>query len=79
MKRSPGIGKACVHMAEGVESVLGEKIDAGFLITKYGHSQGHKLSSRFRICEAAHPTPDKAGVEATKEMLKFLVDVAVGH
>lgn len=67
-----GIGKACVRMAEGVEAVLGDKIEAGFLITKYDHSKGHTLTSKFQIREAAHPTPDDAGVSATRELLKFL-------
>eukprot|EP00927_Polykrikos_kofoidii_P076533 TRINITY_DN73601_c0_g1_i1.p1 TRINITY_DN73601_c0_g1~~TRINITY_DN73601_c0_g1_i1.p1 ORF type:complete len:536 (-),score=59.24 TRINITY_DN73601_c0_g1_i1:138-1745(-) len=67
-----GIGKACIGMAEGTQSVLGSKLEAGFLITKYGHSDGHSLSDKFSIREASHPTPDQNSVNATTELLQFL-------
>lgn len=67
-----GVGKACVRFAEGVEAVLGDKIDAGFLITKYEHSKNHSLTTKFQIREANHPTPDAAGEAATKELIGFV-------
>eukprot|EP00927_Polykrikos_kofoidii_P072171 TRINITY_DN6831_c0_g2_i1.p1 TRINITY_DN6831_c0_g2~~TRINITY_DN6831_c0_g2_i1.p1 ORF type:complete len:553 (+),score=100.59 TRINITY_DN6831_c0_g2_i1:18-1676(+) len=67
-----GIGKACVRMAEGVQKIMGSKVESGFLITKYGHSDGHKLCGKFRIREASHPTPDENCVNATRELVELL-------
>ncbi len=33
-----GAGKASASMARAVEEVLGEKIDQGILVVKYGHA-----------------------------------------
>jgi hydroxypyruvate reductase len=54
-----GAGKASARMAGAVEAILGERITAGVVIVKYGH--GEKLQ-HLRLCEAAHPIPDEAGV-----------------
>lgn len=70
-----GIGKACVRMAEGIEHVLGRKIDQGLLITKYDHSKDHALSQKFKIFEAAHPKPDAAGVTGTNALCELLESV----
>jgi len=56
-----GAGKASARMASAVEMVLGERIDAGVVVVKYGHKE--KLQ-RIRQYEAAHPVPDDAGVAA---------------
>lgn len=61
-----GAGKAAASIALGLEAVLGERIDAGCVIVKYGH--GEQLR-RIRILEAAHPVPDAAGVTATQQVL----------
>ena len=50
------IGKAAYAMAEAADSILGNKIDSGIIITKYGHSQGH--IPNFKCVEAGHPIPD---------------------
>lgn len=55
-----GAGKAGATMAQGLEAVLGERIRAGAITVKYGHS-----APMTRICnvsEAGHPVPDMAGV-----------------
>jgi len=64
-----GGGKASAAMALAVEQLLGDRITAGIVITKYGHS----LPLETIIClEAGHPVPDEAGLAATKEMLSLL-------
>ena len=54
-----GAGKASARMASAVEKLLGDRIDAGVVVVKYGHSE---TLSRIRQYEAAHPVPDEAGV-----------------
>ncbi|HXF61954.1 MAG TPA: DUF4147 domain-containing protein, partial [Caldilineaceae bacterium] len=56
-----GAGKAGAPMAQAVEAVLGERIDAGLVVVKTGHGGP---TQRIEIVEAAHPRPDMAGVEA---------------
>jgi glycerate 2-kinase len=62
-----GAGKASARMAEAVEAVWGPC--DGLVITRYGYSRPCR---GIRIVEAAHPVPDKPGVEATREMLSLL-------
>ena len=49
-------GKAAWTMAEAAAEVLGDAIDTGIIITKYGHSKGPVAG--FEIYEAGHPVPD---------------------
>ncbi|HJR76876.1 MAG TPA: glycerate kinase [Nitrospiraceae bacterium] len=61
-----GAGKASARMAQGLEHVLGPKIDGGLVVVKYGH----RLPTRtVRVVEAAHPVPDRAGLEAGRQLL----------
>ncbi len=61
------IGKAAYEMAKTAHEVLGERIDSGIVITKYGHAKGEIPA--FRIFEAGHPVPDENTLCATKEAL----------
>ncbi|GAB7023867.1 glycerate kinase type-2 family protein [Salidesulfovibrio brasiliensis] len=61
-----GAGKGAAPMAAAVESLLGERLDAGLAVVKYGH--GQKLS-RTELREADHPVPDAAGEVAANELL----------
>lgn len=60
-----GAGKAAAAMARGVESVLGEALDGGLVVVKYGHVLPLR---RVALREAAHPVPDEAGVAAAREL-----------
>jgi hydroxypyruvate reductase len=62
-----GAGKACAALARGLERVLGDRIDDGCIITKYGHREE---LAHIRQYEAGHPLPDEAGVAATDELLR---------
>lgn len=64
-----GAGKAAAPMGRAVQDVLGERISAGLLITKYGHSE---RLGRVKIVEAGHPLPDENGVLATEEMSRLI-------
>ena len=62
-----GAGKASARMAEAVESIWGPC--EGLVITRYGYGRPCK---GIRIVEAAHPVPDAAGENATREMLELM-------
>ena len=63
-----GAGKASARMAQALERVLGSKLDDGLVVVKYGHRLPTKA---VRIIEAAHPVPDRAGLEAGRQVLDF--------
>src|SRR5213593_374819 len=67
-----GAGKAAARMAQVIEELLGRRVTAGLVVTKYGH--GLPLQ-RIQLVEAGHPIPDVAGVrgvQQTRELLKDL-------
>lgn len=55
-----GAGKAGATMAQGLESILGERLSAGAVTVKYNHLAALQ---RVTLREAGHPIPDTAGVE----------------
>lgn len=61
-----GAGKATARMAQGLEDVLGDRIDGGIISVKYGHTE---TLNHIEIREAGHPIPDEAGVRATQDMV----------
>ena len=63
------IGKAAYTMAKCAKDILGDRVDAGIIITKYGHS-GKDIDG-IKICEAGHPIPDENGVRATEAALEM--------
>jgi glycerate 2-kinase len=58
-----GTGKASARMAQVIEDILGGRISAGIVSTKYGHALPLQ---RIRLVEAGHPIPDAAGVQAVQ-------------
>ncbi len=64
------IGKAAYAMAEAACSMLGERINQGIVITKYGH--GGKALPRLVIREAGHPVLDENTLQATAEALEMV-------
>ncbi len=62
-----GLGKASCSMAKAIEEILGDLIEDGVVVTKYGYSIPLE---KIRVIEAGHPIPDvnslKAGYEAFK-------------
>lgn len=64
-----GAGKATPAMAAAVEEVLGERIDAGLINTKYGH---RLPLERIETVECGHPVPDERGIEGTLRQLALL-------
>jgi hydroxypyruvate reductase len=64
-----GAGKATASMAAAVEDTLGDRIDRGIVVVKYGHVG--KLTAIEQV-EAAHPVPDEAGVQGTQRILELV-------
>lgn len=59
------IGKAAWAMARAAVDELGDAVDAGVVITKYGHVKGE---IEYLSCyEAGHPVVDEASVAATRK------------
>jgi glycerate 2-kinase len=61
-----GAGKASARMAQALERVLGRRLDDGLVVVKYGHRLPAKT---VRVIEAAHPVPDRAGLDAGRQVL----------
>ena len=61
-------GKAAWRMASAAVSALGERIDTGIVITKYGHARG--ALPRLRIVEAGHPIPDENAFSGTRQAVE---------
>ena len=62
-------GKAAWQMASTAAEVLG-RVDAGAVITKYGHVKGPIPG--IECMEAGHPVPDEAGFAATRRVLDMV-------
>lgn len=62
-----GAGKASARMAEAVETAWGPC--EGLVLTRYGYA---RPCAGIEILEAAHPVPDKAGLDATQRLLELL-------
>lgn len=64
------VGKAAWQMAHTACQCLGDQIETGIVITKYGHGKGPLPKIRCR--EAGHPIPDEHSFQATREALDLV-------
>ncbi len=64
-----GAGKASAQMAWVLERVLGDRLDAGLVVVKYGHAAP---TDKIEIMEAGHPVPDRAGERAASKLLTLV-------
>ncbi len=67
------IGKAAWSMAKAASDELGDKLDVGIVITKYGHVAGP--IARITCHEAGHPVVDAASVDATRKAESLVEDL----
>lgn len=63
-------GKAAWQMAKAASGFLGERIEAGTVITKYGHVMGE--IANLECFEAGHPVPDENSFRGTRAALKLV-------
>jgi hydroxypyruvate reductase len=64
-----GAGKATARMALAVETLLGNRISAGLIVVKAGHTAPLSIVDQV---EAAHPVPDEAGIAGTQSILQMV-------
>ncbi len=65
-----GAGKGAAPMAMALENLLGDRIDEGLVIVKYGHGLPEGDMRHIDIVEAAHPVPDEAGQRAAMALVE---------
>lgn len=66
-------GKAGWQMADAAYRVLGSRIDAGVVVTKYGHVMGP--IGNLQCFEAGHPVPDENSFLGTQAALDLTVQL----
>ena len=63
-------GKAAWQMAKAAYDCLGDRIESGVVVTKYGHVLGP--IANFTCCEAGHPVPDENSFTGTRKALELV-------
>ena len=63
-------GKAAWQMAKAASGCLGERIEKGVVVTKYGHVMGS--IANFDCYEAGHPVPDENSFRGTQAALDLV-------
>ena len=63
-------GKAAWQMAKAARDCLGDRIEGGVVVTKYGHVMGP--IANFQCLEAGHPVPDENSFTATQKALELV-------
>ena len=66
-------GKAAWQMAKAASDFLGDRIEAGVVVTKYDHVMGP--IANFDCYEAGHPVPDENSFRGTQAALKLVDDL----
>lgn len=69
-------GKAAWQMGRAGAELLGDKLTAGVVVTKYDHVKGDIPNTR--CFEAGHPVPDNNSFNATEEALKLVAQAKEG-
>lgn len=64
-----GAGKASAPMAAAVEEVLGDRVNGGHVLVKYGYTAP---TARVTLHEAGHPVPDEAGLAGSRAIVELL-------
>ena len=67
-----GAGKAGAPMAQAIEEVMGEKVDRGLVIVKYGYTAALE---KINIVEAGHPIPDEAGQKGARALMEMVTEL----
>ncbi len=66
-----GAGKASAPMARAVEEILGDRIDRGVIVVKYGHTVPLGI---IETLESDHPVPDANGVAGARRIIELADD-----
>jgi glycerate 2-kinase len=63
-----GAGKASAAMAHYMESIIGDRVNGGHVITKYGC---YCKLKKIKVTEAGHPVPDENSFNATSDIIRI--------
>ena len=66
-------GKAAWQMAKAADTCLGDRIDAGVVVTKYDHVMG--AIANYDCREAGHPVPDENSFSGTQAALDLVANL----
>lgn len=66
-------GKAAWQMAHAAADILGERLEAGVVVTKYDHVKGD--IPKTTCYEAGHPVPDENSFRGTEAALSLVADL----
>ena len=69
-------GKAAWQMARAAHDCLGDRIDQGVVVTKYGHVLGP--IANFQCFEAGHPVPDENSFRGTQAAIDLVEGLGEG-
>lgn len=64
-----GFGKAVSPMLRALMERMGDRVNGGAAITKYGYGSTQPEQWSVPVFEAGHPLPDQAGLKATEELM----------
>jgi len=64
-----GAGKAGAPMAQAVEGALGDRLEEGLVIVKYGYTAA---LAKVKVVEGGHPIPDEAGQRGANDLLEMV-------
>ncbi len=67
-------GKAAWQMAKAASDFMGDRIEAGVVVTKYDHVMGP--IANFDCYEAGHPVPDENSFRGTQAALDLVADLS---
>ena len=66
-------GKAAWQMADCAARLLGDRLEAGVVVTKHGHSRGE--IPRCAVYEGGHPVPDEDSFRGTRAAMELVEDL----
>ncbi len=72
--RCIAVGKGSVPMARSINTIFGDKISQGLVITKYDHLDDTKFPANWECMESAHPVPDERSLAAGDRIWQLLAD-----
>ncbi|HVN53936.1 MAG TPA: glycerate kinase [Anaerolineaceae bacterium] len=72
------VGKAAAPMSKAAVEALGERIQGGIVVTKYGHAAGCSFPPQIRVFESGHPVPDAAGLAAAQTVSDLVAGLPAG-
>ena len=72
--RCIAVGKGSVPMARSINTIFGDKISQGLVVTKYDHLGDTKFPANWECVESAHPVPDDQSLAAGDQIWQLLGD-----